>query len=150
MANSFGARLSCFAQRAARTRSAVESGPPEIASKRPGKSSSPRNSPLASRSETACSAADTLLFPVNALLHVERGPRIFAQHFAQRSAGRFFFVERRKRHAKLEQRIGRLRRRVVFGGDSEERFSSIAILLALEQTLAKPVLRFRRHAVARI
>src|ERR1700736_5867160 len=96
---SFGARLSRFAQRAASTRSAVESGPPETASTSPGKSSRPRNSAFASASATASSAVGTLLFPVDALFHAHRGARIFAQHLAQRGAGCFLLAKGCKRHA---------------------------------------------------
>src|SRR5580698_1344721 len=147
MAVSFGPRLSRPAQRAARTRSAVESGPPDTASNSPGKFSRPRNSPLASASETA-SAAGTLLFPLHALFHTERGPWIFAQDFAERSTRGFFLVERRKRHPELEQRVRGARRRVVLGRNRQERFRGIAILLTLEQTLAEPVLRLGRLAIA--
>src|SRR5579862_3425728 len=106
---SFGARLSRFAQRAASTSSAVESAPPDTASTRPGKSSRPRNSAFASQSPTLPSAVGTFLFPLDALLHAHRGARIFAQHLAQRGAGRCLFAERRKRHAEAEQCIGRAR-----------------------------------------
>src|SRR5580658_5727576 len=143
-ATSFGARLSRFAQRAASTRSAVESGPPDTASTRPGKSSRPRNSALASPSATAASAVGTLLFPVDALLHAHRGARIFAQHFAQRSAGRFLFAERRKRHAEPQQRIGGPRGGVVFRRHRKEGFRGVAIALALKQGFAPPVLRVGR------
>src|ERR1700722_13260252 len=147
---SFGARLSRFAQRAASTSSAVESGPPDTASTRPGKSSRPRNSAFASPSATAASAVGTLLFPVDALLHAQRGARIFAQHFAERGAGRFLFAERRKRHAELQQRIGRPRGGVIFGRHGEEGFRGIAIALALEQGFAHPELRVGCQPIARI
>src|SRR6516225_3553399 len=129
----FGARFIRFTQRAASRRSAVESGPPETASTRPGKRSRPRNSARASASPTARSAVGTLLFPLDALLHAERGARIFAQHLAERGAGRFLLAERAERHAEPQQRIGRPRRGLVFGRDREEGFGGVAILLALEQ-----------------
>src|ERR1700730_5263256 len=147
-ATSFGARLSRFAQRAASTRSAVESGPPDTASTRPGKSSRQRNSALASPSATAASAVGTLLFPVDALLHAHRGARIFAQHLAQRGAGRFLFAERRQRHAEPQQRIRRPRGGVIFRRHGEECFRGIAIALALEQRFAHPELRLGRQAIA--
>src|ERR1700722_15548891 len=134
---SFGARLSRFAQRAASTRRAVESGPPDTASTRPGKSSRPRNSAFASPSPTAASAVGTLLFPVDALLHAHRGARIFAQHLAQRGAGGFLFV-------------GRPRGAVVFCRHGEEGFGGIAIALALKQGFAHPELRLGRQTIARI
>src|ERR1700719_2368859 len=147
-AMSFGARLSRFAQRAASTSSAVESGPPDTASTRPGKSSRPRNSAFASPSPTLPSAVGTLLFPVDALLHAHRGARIFAQHLAQRSTGGFFFAERRKRHAEPQQRIGRPRGGVVLRRHGEEGFRGIA--LALKQGFAHPELRLGRQAIGRI
>src|ERR1700719_1129057 len=149
-AMSFGARLSRFAQRAASTSSAVESGPPDTASTRPGKSSRPRNSAFASPSPTLPSAVGTLLFPVDALLHAHRGARIFAQHFAQRSTGGFLFAKRRKRHAEPQQRIGRPRGGVVLRRHGEKGFGGIAIALALEQGFAHPELRLWRQAIGRI
>src|SRR6202051_1671135 len=149
-ATSFGARWSRFAQPAATTRRAVESGPPDTASTRPGKSSRPRNSAFASPSATAPSAVGTLLFPVDALLHAQRGARIFAQHLAQRGAGRFLFAERRKRHAEPQQRIGRPRGGVILRRHRKEGFRGIAIALALEQGFAHPELRLGRQAIARI
>src|SRR5580693_605825 len=149
-AMSFGARLSRFAQRAASTRRAVESGPPDTASTRPGKSSRPRNSAFASPSPTLPSAVGTLLFPVDALLHAHRSARIFAQHLAERSTGRFLFAERRERHAEPQQRIGGARRGVVFRRHGEEGFRGVAIALALEQRFAHPELRFGRQAIGRI
>src|SRR5579862_3862087 len=149
-ATSFGARLSRFAHRAASTKSAVESGPPDTASTRPGKSSRPRNSAFASPSPTLPSAVGTLLFPVDALLHAHRGARIFAQHLAERSAGRFLFAERRKRHAEPQQRVRRLRGGVILRRHGEKGFRGIAIALALEQGFAHPELRLGRQAIARI
>src|SRR5271154_804109 len=95
-ARSFGARLNRFAQRAANTRSAVESGPPETASTSPRKSSRPENSAFASSSRTACSAVDTLLFPVDGLLHIRRGTRILAQDLAERGASRLLLAQSRE------------------------------------------------------
>src|ERR1700733_1872661 len=147
---SFGPRLRRFVQRAASTRSAVESGPPETARTKPGKLSRPRNSARASSSETASSAVGTLLFPVHALLHAERGPRIFAQHLAQGSAGCLLLAQRRKRLAEPQQGVGSTRGCLVFGGHGEERLGGIMILLILEQGFAEPELRLGRQPVARI
>src|ERR1700722_8270268 len=147
---SFGARLSRFTQRAASTSSAVESGPPDTASTRPGKSSRPRNSAFASLSPTLPSAVGTLLFPVDALLHTHRGARIFAQHLTQRSTGGFLFAERRQRHAEPQQRIGCPRGGVIFRRHGEEGFRGIAIALALKQGFAHPELRLERQAIGRI
>src|ERR1700686_2356652 len=149
-ATSFGARFSRFAQRAASTRRAVESGPPDPASTRPGKSSRPRNSASASPSATAASAVGTLLFPVDALLHAQRGARVFAQHLAQRGAGRFLFAERRQRHAEPQKRIGRPRSGVILRRHGKEGFRGVAIALALEQCFAPPELCGGRQAIARI
>src|ERR1700751_4729556 len=96
-ATSFGARLIRFAQRAAIRSSAVESGPPETARTRPRESSRPENKASASSSRSARSAVRALLFTVDALLHAERSARIFAQHFAERGACRFFFAQSCKR-----------------------------------------------------
>src|SRR5579862_1043490 len=150
MARSLGPRLRRLIHRAARTSSAVESGPPDTARISPGNPSRPRNRAPASPSETASSAVGTLLFPIHALLHIERGARVFAQHFAERSAGRFFFAKRRERHSEFQQRVGCARVRVVFGRDGEEGFRGVAILLTLEQALAEPVLRLWRQPIARM
>src|SRR5271169_3327979 len=136
-ATSLGARLSRFAQRAASTRSAVESGPPDTARISPRKFSRPKNSAFASSSRTACSAVDTLLFLVHALLHALRGARIFAQHFAQRSAGGFLLPQSRERLAKPQQRVRRSRGRLVFRRHRKERLGRVAIMLVLEQAFAE-------------
>src|ERR1700722_18392774 len=121
-ATSFGARLSAFAQRAASSSSAVESGPPETARTSPGKPSRPWNSAFASASRTACSTMDTLLFPVHVLLHARRGARIFAQHLAQRGAGGFLSAKGGERLAEPQQRVGRPRGGFVFCRHREEGF----------------------------
>src|ERR1700751_4679104 len=96
-ATSFGARLIRFAQRAASTSSAVESGPPDTARTRPREFSRPENKAFASSSRSARSAVRALLFTVDALLHTERSARIFPQPLAERGACRFFFAQSRKR-----------------------------------------------------
>src|SRR5271168_2177656 len=154
MARSFGARLRRFfsfsAQRAAIRSSAVESEPPETASRSPCRSSRPRNSAPASASRTARSAVATLLFSVHSLLHARRCARVFAQHFAERSAGRFLFAQRGKRLAKPQQRLRCASGRLIFRRNGEKRFRGVAILLLLEETFAEPVLGLRRQAIARI
>src|SRR6266404_5892837 len=106
---SAGPRLRPARQRAASTSSAVESGPPETARTRTGAVLRPANSVFASATETgAASAADTLLFPINALLHAHRRARIFARDLGERRAGRFLLAQGRERLAEAEQRIGRL------------------------------------------
>src|SRR5882724_11406084 len=151
-ARSSGPFLSSARQRAASTSRAEESGPPETASTSEETEPRPANSACASPAETgaASSAVDTLLFPLDALFHVHRGARIFAQDFAERRTSRFLFAQRRQRLPEPQQRIGRLGGGVVFGRDVEERFGGIAEALALKQTLAEPVLRVRRQPIARI
>src|SRR5262245_8187520 len=104
-----GPRLSAARQRAASTMRAVESGPPETARMMAGADDRSANRALASATEIgAASAADTLLFPVDALLHVDRRARIFAQNLGERRAGRFLLAHRRQRLPEPQQRIGRL------------------------------------------
>src|SRR5579864_3081127 len=149
-ASNRGGFFSRFAQRAASSKSAVESGPPDTATTKPGKSSRPRNSASNSSSPTAASAVGTLLFPLHVLLYRKRSARIFAHHLAERSASRFFLAECRQRLAEPQQRIRRPRRGLVFGRDGEERLGRVMILLALEQRLTEPILCLGREAVARM
>src|SRR5580692_3698773 len=95
-------------QRAASQMSAVESGPPEIASTRAGSSARSANRRSASVSATGTSTVATLLFPLDRLLHVGRGAGKFADDLAEGRAGELFFVERGERLAKPQQRIRRL------------------------------------------
>src|SRR3954462_10997897 len=105
-ASNRGPLFSAARQRAARTSSAVESGPPETARTRAGAWTRSANSDFASAIETgAASAAGTLLFPVDALLHGHGGTRIFAQHLAKRSAGRFLLAQSRERLSEAQQRL---------------------------------------------
>src|SRR3984957_5680838 len=149
---SVGPCASATRQRAARTMRAVESGPPETASSSAGADRRSANSVLASAAETgaARSAADTLLFPVDALLHAERGARIFAQHLAQRRAGRLLLAQHRERLTQPQQRVGRPGGGFIFGRDIEEGFGGVAVALPLEQAFAQPVLGLGRHPVAGI
>src|SRR5580700_1019608 len=151
---SFGACLRVFlsslVQRTASTSSAVESGPPETAKTRPDKASRPENSAFASSSRTACSAVDTLLFPIHGLLHIRRSARIFTQYLTERSAGCFLLAQGRKRLPKPQQCVGRARHGVVFGRDRKKRLRRVAIALILEQAFAEPILRLRRQPIGRI
>src|SRR6202047_474423 len=149
---SCGPFLSAARQRAASTIRAVESGPPETASRSAGADLSPANSVLASVAETGapCSAADTLLFPVDALLHAERRAGIFAQHLSERRAGRLLLAQHRERLTEPQQRVGRLGGGLIFGRDIEEGFGGVAIALPLEQAFAEPILGVGRHPVAGI
>src|SRR5215467_810219 len=128
---SAGPFLSAARQRAASTSSAVESGPPETARTRAGAERKSSNSVLASAAETgaASSAADTFLFPVDALLHADRCARIFARDFTERGAGGLLLAHGGKRLTKAEQRVGRARRGLVLGRDIEERLRRIAVAL---------------------
>src|SRR6202030_4175245 len=112
----------------------------------------PAKSVLASAAETgaARSAADTLLFPVDALLHAERRAGIFAQHLSERRAGGLFLAQHRERLAEPQQRVARLGGGFIFGRDIEEGFGGVAIALPLEQAFAQPILRLGRHPVAGI
>src|SRR5580704_519418 len=106
-AKSVGPCLSADRQRAARNRSAVESGPPETASTRAAACVRSANSASACVTETGdvSSAFDTLLFPLDPLLHGDRGARVSTADLAQGGAGRFLLVERRQRLAEPQQRI---------------------------------------------
>src|SRR5262245_52396615 len=155
-ATSFGPRRSCARQRAARTMSAVESGPPDTASTSAGHDARSANSFAASADETggafaaAGSAADTLLFPLDALLHIGRGAGIFAADFDEGGAGRILLLERRQRLSEPHERVGRLAGFLELGRDRKERFGGLAEALALEQALAEPVVRLRDELVVRI
>src|SRR5262245_12459751 len=138
MANNLGPRLRARRQRTANTSSAVESAPPETASTSVEASANGSNSAFASAAETASSAAGTLLFSLDPLLHIRRSARKFAQHLAERGAGSLFLAEHGERLSEAEQRIGRLGVRFVFGRDVEEGFRRVAVALALELALAEP------------
>src|SRR3984885_7248744 len=97
-----------------------------------------------------CSAVDTLLLPVNALLDADRGVRIFAQDLAERSAGRLLLAQGGERLAEPQQRVRRLGAGTVFGRDREEGFGRIVVFLIVKQTFAEPILRVRRQPIARI
>src|SRR5215831_18255444 len=133
MARSFGLRPLLFfnacAQRAAKSKSAMESEPPETARTSPRRFSRPEKSASASASRTAWSAAATLLFSFDGLFDASRDVRIFAQDFSERGAGRLLLAQGGERLAESQQRLRRPRRGFVFGGDSEERFGGVAILL---------------------
>src|SRR5262245_34592645 len=135
---SLGPRLRARRQRAANTSSAVESAPPEMASTSVEASANGSNSAFASAAETASSAAGTLLFSLDPLLHARRGARKFAQHLAERRAGCLLLAEHGERLSEAEQRIGRLGVRFVFGRNVEEGFRRVAVALTLELALAEP------------
>src|SRR5579863_816171 len=153
-ARSFGECLRRFfrrlAQRAANSKSAVESEPPETASRRPDTSSRPLNNALASSSRIAWSAMPTLLFSLHGLLYASRSARIFTQHFAERGASRLLLAQCRERLTEPQQRFGRSRGRIILGGNRQECLGCVEILLLLEQAFAEPILRFGRQPIAGI
>src|SRR5262245_20686819 len=93
MAISLGPRLRRLRQRAASTSSATESGPPETARATAGSAARSANRRSASASLIGRSAADTLLFPLDGLLHGVRRARILAGDLAEGGAGQFSFLE---------------------------------------------------------
>src|SRR5262245_29341669 len=138
---SFGPRFSAWRQRAMSSSSAVESGPPETARTRAGAWTRGANSAFASAAETgaASSAADTLLFSLDPLLHRRRRAREFAHHFAERPAGRLLLAERGERLPEAQKRIRCFGDGFVFGRDGEEGFRGVAVALALEHAFAQPI-----------
>src|SRR5262245_50818354 len=140
-AMSFGPCLNALRQRAISINSAVESGPPETARTRAETRASGANNAFASAAETgaASSAADTLLFSLDPLLHRGRCARKFAQDFSERRAGRLLLPERGKRLSEAQKRIGCLGGGLVFGRDLEKGFRRVAEALALEHAFAEPV-----------
>src|SRR5262245_30458987 len=142
-ANNFGPDFKLARHRAARTRSAVESGPPDTASTSVGASARSPNSALVSEIETgrSSSAVDTLLFPLDTLPHTGGGARKFATDLGERRASHFTLAESGKRLAQAQHRVGRLGTRGVFGRDQKERFGRRVITLALEARFAEPELR---------
>src|SRR6185503_6095846 len=132
--------------------SAVDSGPPETARTRAVALASGANSVFASAAETgaASSAADTLLFSLDTLLHTGRCTGKLAQDLAERRAGGFLLAERGKRLSKPQQRVRRLGGRLIFGRDVEESFGRVAVALTLEQAFAQPIGGVPGHAVAGI
>jgi len=95
-------------------------------------------------------ALDPLLFAIHACFDTGGGARIFPRHFAERGAGGLFLLQRGERLPKPQQRVGRLRRLVVFAGDVEEDLGGVAILLALEQAFTQPILRIPEQGIAGI
>src|SRR5579883_312469 len=130
---------------------AVESGPPETASRSALAELKPAKSVLVSAAETGAgrSAAVTLLFSVDLLFQRNLRTRIFAQDLPERGARGLLLAQEGERLAEPQEGIGRPRGRFVFGRHVEEGFGGVPILLPLEQAFPQPILRFRRHPVAR-
>src|SRR5690349_1034719 len=151
MAISFGLVLSESRQRAARTISAVESGPPETASMMTGMACRSEKSVFASDAETAfASAMRTLLFLRDTAFHAGCGLRVLAADFGERGAGGLLLVQRGKRLTETQQRIGRLAGTLELSRHAQEGLRSITIALLLEQPFAQPILRVRDQALIRI
>src|SRR6185437_17021686 len=168
-ATSLGPVLRAARQRAISIISAVESGPPDTASSKTGKSERSEKSAFASDTETGkdfsvgmilsgnrfppsgimpyISAAHALLFLRDAALHAGRRLGIFAADFRQRGAGGFLLMHGGERLAEPQQRIRRLAGVLVFGRDRKEGLGSVAVVLLLEQALAQPILRVRHQAL---
>ena len=89
-------------------------------------------------------ALNPLLLAVDGRFDAARGARIFPRHLAERGAGGLLLLQRRQRLSEPQQGIRGFRRFVEFGGHREKGFGGVAILLALEEALAQPVLRIRR------
>src|SRR5437660_2743415 len=148
---SFGGFSHSSRQRAAKSMSAVESGPPETARINTGKLSSALKSLFASAAAigAASLATDSFLLTVDALLYRDCCARVFAPDLGERGAGGLLLAQRSERLAEAQERVGRLGGRFVFGRDAEEGFGSVAETLALEQALAQPILRVGSKPVAR-
>src|SRR5688572_14971439 len=149
-ATSAGGLLKAARQRAASSINAVESGPPETARTNAGQEPSAAKRPFASATETgfASSAADAFLLTVDALSDANRGARVLAQDFRERSAGGFLLSQRRERLPEPQERVGRLGGGLVLGRDAQERLGGVAKTLPLKHALAEPVHGLRRHPVA--
>src|SRR6266540_6214368 len=147
---SFGPFFSRARQPAINSRRAVESGPPDTASTRLGLFRRSANNVAASAWETgsARSAADTLLFPLDVLLHAAGCPRIFPIKLAQGRASCLALAERRERLPEPQQRFRRFAALLEFGRNRQERFRGVAVALALVESLAQPVMRVGRESIA--
>src|SRR5215471_12402648 len=111
-----GLALSASRQRAARTISAVESGPPDTARMIAGKACRSEKSAFVSDAETTFdSAVRTLLFLRDTAFHAGRGLRIFAADFRKRRTSGLLLVHRGERLAETQQRVRRLARTLVLG-----------------------------------
>ena len=113
-------------------------------------SSRPQNSAFASSSRTACQQWTRFCSRSTFCFTLERSLRIFAQHFAERSAGGFLLAERGERLAETHQRVRRTGGGFVFGRDGKEGLGGVAIVLSWNSAFAEPILRLRRQPVARI
>src|ERR1700730_636640 len=167
-----GPRLKPRRQRAASHISAIESGPPDTARTIAGARFQSANRRLASCAEIGelsssgmafgnpVSSSDQLrhfalaLYPllltVDGCFDAARGARIFPRHFAECRTGGLLLLQRRQRLSEPQQRVGRFGRSIDVGGDAEEGFRGVAILLPLEKALAEPILRVRDQGIAGI
>src|SRR5262249_43590634 len=138
--------------RCASTRGAVEWAPPETARINRPKRGNDANSPAISRSEIAAvaSAMDTLLFPLDRLSDAQRGAGIFAADLCEGAAGGVLLAHVPERLAKPQQRVGSLGSGCVVARNQQEQLGGVAIFLALEQSLAQPIICIRGARVARV
>src|SRR2546423_13796720 len=145
-------RLRAARQRAARKRSAVESGPPETARTRPDDCAKGLNRRCASAAEMgrAASAAHTLLLSLDLLSYTRGSARKLAQDFADRRPSRFLLAQCGKRLAKAHERIGRPGVSFVLGGDVDVGFGCAAIALALVVTFTDPIGGITGQSVVRV
>src|SRR6266478_2054669 len=167
-----GPRAKARRQRAASHISAIESGPPETARTIAGTPLQSANRRFASRAEIGelsslgmafgnlvstsdqvrqhSLALNPLLLAVHGLFDAARGARIFPRHLAERRTGGFLLFQGRQRLSEPQQGVGGFRRFVELGGHAEEGFRGITVLLALEKTLAEPILRVGNQGIARV
>src|SRR5260221_3744972 len=95
-------------------------------------------------------ALNPLLLAVHGLFDAARGARVFPRHLAERRTRGFLLFQGRQRLSQPQQGVGGFRRFVELGGHAEEGFRGVAILLALEKTLAEPILRVGDQGIARV
>src|ERR1700704_1862088 len=171
-----GPRAKARRQRAASHINAIESGPPETARTIAGAAFQSANRRFAFCAEigewsssvrmTHCKTAhtlrssprltltdhaltlDPLLLTVHGRFNAARGARIFPCHLAERGTGGLLLLQGRKRLSEPQQGVRSFRRFIEFGGHAKERFRSVTVLLALEETLAQPVLGICHQGIA--
>src|SRR5262249_14248796 len=114
-ATSLGPRRKPARQCAARTSSAVESGPPDTASTRRGDGARSPKRAAASAGEPG-SAAGTLLFLLHALPHGGPGAGILASPLQEGGASRLLLLQGGQRLPEPHQGFGGLARFLVLGG----------------------------------
>src|SRR3981189_1967569 len=91
---------------------------------------------------------DPLLLTVHGRFNAARGARIFPCPLAERGTGGLLLLQGRQRLSEPQQGVRSFRRFIEFGGHAKERFRSVTVLLALEETLAQPVLGICHQGIA--